>query len=307
MRFLRPMAFGITGVIILLWFVVRLERINSYRDIETSRATGLSEYSYSAVPHNAPMLSKEVLPRVRLAQAAVLGGGRQIARTASLRISVTDFSSARESVDRIVSANAGFVASLSISYPKDSTRSLTAQLAIPSAQRDEALEDFRKLGRVEEETQGSEEVTAQAEDLDIRLKNANEEEDRLGSILRMGTGKLSDVLEVEREQTRVREEIESMEAEQKRLKGRTTFISIDLNLTEEYQAQLGIHGLLAGLQMRNALKEGIHDAADGLLNVVVFLLSSGPSLLLWALILFWPARWAWRRWRNPKAPITASA
>lgn len=308
LRFLRPMALGIAGVVILLWFVARMEQINSYRGIETSRATGLSAVGYSGVPHNAFMLSKGVPPRARLAaQAAVLEGGRQIARTASLRISVADFSVARESVDRIVSANAGFVASLSISYPRDSARSLAAQLAIPSAQRETALEELRKLGRVEEETQGSEEVTAQSEDLDIRLKNARDEEGRLANILPIGTGKVSDVLEIENEQTRVRGEIEGMEAEQRRLKSRVAFTSIDLSVTEEYQARMGIRSSLARLQMRNAFTEGIHDALDGLLSVVMFLLSSGPSLLLWGVILFWPARWAWRRWRGSKGPLVASA
>jgi hypothetical protein len=300
-RFLRRMALGVAGVIILLWFVARAERSNSYRGIESSRATGLSAYSNFASWSGTPMLSKGVYPRARLAQAAVLEQGRQIARTASLHISVRDFSASRESVDRIVSAHGGLVTSLSISSPKDSARSLSAQLAIPSAQRDSVLDEFRNLGRVEEENQGSEEVTNQSEDLDVRLRNAREAEERLANILRIGASKVSDVLEVEKEQTRVRGEIETMEAEQKRLKGRVAFASIDLNLTEEYQAHLGIPTSLTGLQIRNAFVEGLHDAADGLVNVVMILLSAGPSLLLWGLILFWPTRWAWRRWRGSKA------
>jgi uncharacterized small protein (DUF1192 family) len=190
---------------------------------------------------------------------------------------------------------------MTISSPKNSSRSLSANLAIPTEQTDAALQEFRSLGRVEEERQGSEEVTSQSEDLDIRLKNAREAESRLTNILRVGTGKVSDVLEVETEITRVREEIERMEAEQKRLNSRVTFASIDLNLTEEFQAEPGIRSSQLGLRMRNAFIDGYRGAADGVLNVLEIVLSTGPSLFLWGLILFWPARWAWRRWQKGRA------
>jgi hypothetical protein len=304
-RFLRRMALGILGVIVLLWFVDRMELINSYRGIETTRATGLSAVAGSPPLYNAPMLSTRVASNLMLAQAPAVERDRQIARTASLQISVQDFPAARDSMDRIVSAHGGAITFLNISCPKDSARTLSAQLTIPSAQRDAALGDFRKLGRVETENQGSEEVTTPAEDLDIRLKNAREAEERLASILGAGMGKLSDILEVEQEQTRLRGEIETMEAEQRRLKNRVAFVSISLNLTEDYQARLGIHNSLTSLQIRNAFVNGLREAADGLLSVVLALLSAAPSLLLWGLILFWPARWAWRRWRTSRVQATA--
>jgi hypothetical protein len=304
-RFLRRMVFGFVAVGSLLWFVAHVERIDSSREIETSRATGLSAIPMAS--YKAPMLMKGVSPQMKVAQTAVMPEGTRIARTASLRLSVRDFSAARESVDRIVKAREGFTSSMTISSPNDSSKSLSADIAIPVAQCDAALQEFRMLGRVEEERQGSEEVTAQSEDLDIRLKNAREGESRLSNILRVGTGKVSDVLEVENEITRVREEIERMEAEQKRLNNRIVFASIGLNVTEEFQAEPGMHSSQLGLRMRNALIEGYRGAADGLLNVFEILLSAGPSLFVWGLILFWPARWAWRRWQKSMAQNEASA
>jgi hypothetical protein len=302
-RILRRMVFGLVAVAGLLWFVARIESTNSQRGIESSRATGLS--AIVPQPSFTPMLAKRVFSEARVAQSSVLPEGTRIARTASLRIFVRNFSAARESVDRIVRSRGGFTASMTISSPKDSSRSLSGDFAIPTAQCDAALQEFRSLGHVEEEHQGSEEVTAQSEDLDIRLKNARETETRLTNILRVGTGKVSDVLEVENEITRVREEIERMEAEQKRLNNRVVFASIELSLTEEFQAESGIRSSQLGLRMRNALVDGYRDAADGLLDVLEIVLSTGPSLLLWGLILFWPARWAWRRWQKSRAQSEA--
>jgi hypothetical protein len=298
-RFLRRMVFGLAAVGGLLWFVSRIESINSQRGIETSRATGLAAIPIQS--HNTAMLSKGVFSQARLAQSPMLPDGARIARTASLRVTVSDFSAARESVEKIVKDRSGFAASMTISSPKDSSRSLSADFAIPAAQCDAALREFRMLGRVEDEHQVSEDVTSHSEDLEIRLKNSREAETRLTNILRVGTGKVSDVLEVENEITRVREEIERMEAEQKRLNHRVIFASIDLNLMEESRAEKGIHSSQLGIRMRNAVIDGYDGAVNGLLNVLEIILSEGPSLVVWGLILFWPARWAWRQWQKTTA------
>ncbi len=227
--------------------------------------------------------------------------GPLIARTATLDISVMDFSAARESIDRIVRGHQGYVSTLNILTEKGAANSLSAKLMIPAAQMDAALADFKALGRVVQEQQGGEEVTSQVVDLDVRLKNARETETQLAEILRSRTGKIGDVLEVEKEMARVRGEIESMEADQKQLQNRISFASIDLSLSEEYQAQLAGRPAVAGRRIHNAMVDGYHAAVDGFLSVCVFLLSVGPSLLLWGAILFWPVRWAWRRWGKSRA------
>jgi hypothetical protein len=233
--------------------------------------------------------------------------GPMIARTASLNISVKDFNAARLSMDRILRAHLGYVSSLSISTVKGTPRSMSAKLMVPAAQVDAALDDLKAIGHVEQEQQGGEEVTSQVVNLDARLKNARETETQLTDILRSRTGKIADVLDVEKEMARVRGEIESLEAEQKQLHDRVAFASMDLNLVEEYQAQLGDGPSTAGRQVRNALVDGYHAALDGLLSVGVFLLSVGPTLILWSLILFWPARWVWRRWQKSRGQSEASA
>lgn len=296
MRFLRRIVFGIVALAGLLWVVARYEDINYQRGIESSKVTGLSAIADRSF--NAQMLWKGVAPQMRLDQAVVARQGTLVARTVSLNVSVRNFAAARATVDQIVKAHAGYMATMTISSPKDASHSLSANIAIPTAHCDAALDELRKLGRVEEERQSIEEVSSQSEDLDIRLKNARQAEKRLSDILRMGTGKVSDVLEVEKEMARVREEIERMESEQKHLNNRVVFAAIDLNLTEEFQARLGGGSPLLGLQVRNALVNGYHSAEGGLLGAFVFLLSVGPSLIIWTLILFWPARWAWRRWRK---------
>src|SRR4029077_11664399 len=102
-----------------------------------------------------------------------------IARTASLNMSVKDFNAARTSVDRIVRGHQGYVSSLNLSTEKGAPQTLSAKVMIPAAQMDAALADLKRLGRVEQEQQGGEEVTSQVVDLDARLKNSRETETQL--------------------------------------------------------------------------------------------------------------------------------
>jgi anti-sigma factor RsiW len=221
-----------------------------------------------------------------------------IARTASLKISVKDFASARAGVDRIIDSFHGYAATMTINSATGEPQSLSAELHIPSTRSDAALTALKALGRVEQEQQGGEEVTAQIVDLDARLKNARVTETRLQDILKTRTGKVTDVLEVEREIAEVRGSIEQMEGEQKQLNTRVSFSTITLDLHEEYQATLDTNAPSAGRRIRNAFVDGYRAAAEGSLSLLVFLLNAGPTLILTAVILFWPVRWAWRRFGN---------
>ncbi len=230
-----------------------------------------------------------------------------IARTASLKISAKDFQSARAGVDRIIMSFHGFAASMTINNAVGEPESLNAELHFPAAECNAALAALKALGRVEQEQQGGEEVTAQVVDLDARLKNARETETRLQDILKTRTGKVSDVLEVENQIAETRQNIEQMEGEQKALHNRITFSAITLDLHEEYQASLETNAPSAGRRIRNAIVDGFRSAAEGSLGLLLLVLNAVPSLLLATIILFWPARWAWRKLQRSATGNTATA
>lgn len=51
-------------------------------------------------------------------------------------------------------------------------------------------------------------------------------------------------------------------------------------------------------RLSNAAVDGYETMVAGLINILLFLASAGPSILLWGAILFFPARWAWKKWRQ---------
>jgi Domain of unknown function (DUF4349)/Putative zinc-finger len=221
-----------------------------------------------------------------------------IARTVSLSVVVKDFDASRASVDAILSHHNGYAAELSVATPEGAARTLQASLRIPAPELVKALAEMKALGRAEMEAQNGEEVTQQHADLVARLKNSRETEQRLQAILTERTGKISDVLSVEQEITRVRGEIEQMEAEQQTLEHRVEFATIDLKLAEEYKAQLSSPAPSVATQVRNASVNGFRNAFESALALVLFLAESGPAPLLWMVVLFLPVRMLWRRYRR---------
>jgi hypothetical protein len=221
-----------------------------------------------------------------------------IARTVTLSVVVKDFDAARAALDATLRRHNGYAAVLSVATPQGAALTLQASLRIPAPQLLSAVAELKALGRVELETQGGEEVTEQHADLVARLKNSRETEERLQDVLRNRTGKVKEVLEVEEEIARVRGEIEQMQAQQQTLEHRVNFATIELKLAEEYQAQLSTPSPSVRSQLRNAGVNGFRSAFQSLLALVLFLAESGPTLLLWLMILSSPGWLLWRRYQR---------
>jgi Domain of unknown function (DUF4349)/Putative zinc-finger len=224
-----------------------------------------------------------------------------IARTADITLTAKDFAKTCAALDDLLRRRQGYMGQLNVNTPTDGVRSLTATLHVPADQLDPALADLRNLGRVQSESQSGEEVSAQYVDLEARLQNARNTEQRLTALLSQRTGKLSDVLEVETEASRVRGEIESMEAEKKLLDARITFATLNVIISEEFKAQMRVVPDSIGSRFRNAAIDGYQSAVSGLIAFLLFLVAYGPSLLLWTAILFIPTWLLWKRLRRKKA------
>jgi hypothetical protein len=221
-----------------------------------------------------------------------------ILRTAQIVVIAQNLDKARAGVDEIVQRYGGYLGDLNATAPSDGPRKLTATLRIPAGQLDAALAEVKKLGRVESESQSGQDVTAQYVDLEARLSNARNTERRLIDLLNQRTGKLSDVLEVETEVSRVREEVERMEGERRLMAKQVEFATVTATLSEEYKAPARALPDSLGTRFRNAAVEGYQSVVDFVIGVILFFISNGPMLLVWVAILFFPVRWAYRRMRK---------
>ena len=232
------------------------------------------------------------------APTLVLPTGPMVIRTAELSLIATDVEEARHKLEEILKRHHGYLGQLTAAGSQESARTLEATLRVPADQLDATINELKSLGRVDSESQKGEEVSQQYVDLQARLSNARETEQTLLDILRHRTGRLSDVLQVEQEIASVREEIERMEAEKKNMEKQVAFSTVTMKVTEDYKQHMHVVPNSTSTRLGNAAVDGYETMVAGLINILLFFASAGPSILLWGAILFFPARWAWKKWRQ---------
>jgi hypothetical protein len=270
---------------------------NMMMERRTGQQGGQREYGGQQAAQPSPQFQQGQQAR-RLVEP-LDSSGPMVIRTITLSLVTKQFDSARSLIDATVKRFQGYVDNLTLRADAGSAKGLTARLRIPANQADSALNELRRLGRLVQEQQNSSDVTSQSVDLNARLTNARNSEQRLLGLLRDRAGNLRDVVEMEREIASVRESIERMEAQQKDLNNRVQYVTIQLELSEEYHAELTPPLPSTTAQLRNASVDGIRSAADTIVDLAIFVLRYGPALLIWfavicpIVILFWRYRAKW--------------
>ena len=146
----------------------------------------------------------------------------KIVYTGSLELVVDDLQAALAKAKTAVLATGGYIGASQ--EANDGDRSLaTITYRIPATRWDGAISDLRGLATkvVSEQTQATE-VGGQIVDLEARIRNLRASEASLQEIAK-GTGKVTDLLEVEAQLTQVRGEIEQLEGQRAQLEDQVAY------------------------------------------------------------------------------------
>jgi len=219
--------------------------------------------------------------------------GPMIEQTAALTIVAKNYDEASYAIEKLAKSHGGYIEKLDGHSQSGSSRSLSASLRVPANQLDAFLADLRKLGHVESDSLSNEEVSAQYVDLQARLKVAQATERRLVELLGSRTGRLEDVLDVERELARVRSEVEAMQGQSALMLHQVSYATVQVELSEEYHEKLHSDSSV-GTKLRNAFVGGLQNLQDAILGVLIFFLNFGLAILFWLAVISIPA-WFLRR------------
>lgn len=231
--------------------------------------------------------------------------GPMVEQNVALHIVPSNFEDASTAIEKLATAHGGYVANLSASAQTGSARDVNVELRIPAKQAPAFVDAARKLGKVVEESRTTEEVTAEYVNLQARLKAAKAAEQRLVELLGNRTGKLSDVLEVERELTRVRSEIESMQGQANVMLHQVAYATVKIELSEEYHVTLQSDGSVWH-KLRDAAVSGFRNLEESIVGALVFLLDAGLSILFWGAVIFGAAWLVRRKIRTRRTPSTSA-
>jgi hypothetical protein len=213
-----------------------------------------------------------------------------IAHAAELAVGTKDFAHSRSALEEILERHHSYAAKLRmVGQPSGSV--LTASLRVPSSEFNEMVTDLKGLGNVEREEQTADEVTQRHADLEARLKNAQNTLAHLKGMLEQGW-KAGDPASIQRQLSSVNAEIARLEAERTLAVRQVTFAQVLFSLREEIVTPAES----LNSQFRGAAMTGLTDALTSLSAILLFVISRGPVTLLWVLLVFFPARWMWRKW-----------
>ena len=216
-----------------------------------------------------------------------------IIRTGQASLQVDSLERGIRAVRALSSHVGGYVANSSISSGDEQMHTATLEIKLPAAHFDDVINGLQPIGSLESVSVSAEDVGEEFVDVAARAENGHKLEQRLIDILGTRTGKLSDVLAVERELARVREEIEREEGRMRYLRTRAAMSTLAVTVHEKppVVAGTGSFGVLADA-FRQAWRNFIRFVASTIAAMGTLLpLGATVTAIVW---LVWRARRARR-------------
>ncbi len=155
-----------------------------------------------------------------------------VIRTGQAFIEVDKVDPAILKIRQLAAQVGGYIANSSISGGRDQIRQATLELKIPAPRYEQAVGSLSTIGKVETVNSTAQDVGEEFVDVTARGSNSRRLEERLITLLSTRTGKLDEVLRVERELARVREEIERYEGRLRYLSTRVATSTLTITVHE---------------------------------------------------------------------------
>lgn len=215
-------------------------------------------------------------------------------RTGDASVEVDSVELAVARVQQLARRLGGYVGNTSISGGEEAMRSATLEVKIPSARFDQAIGGLPPIGKVESVDVKAEDVGEEYVDLSARMANARRLEERLLGLLATRTGKLEEVLTVERELARVRQDIERHEGRLRYLRTRAAVSTLTVTVHEP-------RPLVGDYPRAKPLREAFRAAWRNFIGFTAGLIASLGFLIPLGLILAGIV-WLVRRYRPRRRP-----
>lgn len=259
--------------------------------------------TFDAAPERAaraPGLTGEALANdagqaVQLSDHSISFGGIDdptimIIRTGTASIRIDSLEPALAAVRALAARVGGYVANTAVQAGNAQYRQATLEVKAPAGRFDDLVAGLQPLGKVETVNVTAEDVGEEFVDVSARVTNARRVESRLIDLLATRTGRLQDVLSVERELARVRDEIERYEGRLRYLRSRTAMSTLAITIHEP----VPVVGDPGSNVLVRAFEQAWHNFVELLAGFIASL-----GILLPVILAGGAAVWGLRRLRRP--------
>ncbi len=241
----------------------------------------------SGAPVYASLESSEPLPTAPQSIASSM-----IIRSGEARIEVDSVELAIARLRQLAQQLGGFVGNTTMQAGEREMRQATVELKVPAERFDAASAGLSALGKVEYVNVSAQDVGEEFVDITARVENARRLEQRLITLLATRTGRLEEVLSVERELARIRETIERYEGRLRYLRTRVAVSTLMVTVHEKAPlvGQLGSGNRIVEA-FRNAWRNFVGFMAVFIESLGVLIpLGALAALVVWLLLRRRPRR-----------------
>lgn len=205
---------------------------------------------------------------------------RKIIYNATVELTVEDFADIPAKVEQLAEEYDGFIAHASLQTAAGSPRRGEWRIRVPVDRYASFLDAAETLAELQSRTEDSQEVTAEYYDVQVRIRNKQHEEERLLEHLEESTGKLEEILAVEKEISRVRTEVEQLQGRLHVLQDQTALSSVTLRVYE-LRGYVPEEGPTFGIRISRAWTQSI----DGLVEAAQLLVLTAVACTPWLAVM----------------------
>jgi hypothetical protein len=233
--------------------------------------------------------------------------GRQVIYRASISLHVDSFAKTDEKIAVLVKDSGGYISQSGEDRSYGTQRGGRWTVRVPMDKFFTFLDSVGQLGVTDRRDVQSQDVSEEFVDLEARLKNKQALESRLLELVAKRGDEIKDVLALETELSRVREEIERMQGRLRYLNDRVTLTTIEITASErtDYQPP---QATLAG-RIRNTFWLSLDNLRQFAEELLIALTAIAPWAVVGTVILLPLAaviRYRWRQWRRTVATPQAA-
>ncbi len=284
-----------TGLVLVL--LLTLTGCGGQAEYATSSAT------QSAKPETAAQVKLKTvsLTETDTAASTAESADRKIIRNANLTLEVNSTTEAQHRVTSIAEAHGGFVVTSEskqreAAEPAQRTLDIKLVVRVPAMHFGAALDQIRGLANnIREENISGQDVTEEFIDLEARIKTQRALELQFLEIMKQART-VSDAMEVQRQISDVRTDIEKLEGRKRFLENRASLSTITVNL--ETPKHIAVNTTGFGRNLRAAVSESIDVGSALLLFIVRFVIIMVPITIFVLLPLGLVVRYVVRRQRR---------
>lgn len=186
--------------------------------------------------------------------------GLKIIKDANLEIKVGkgEFERRFTAAHNLAESFGGFVADSNITHQKDELTSGSLTIRVPGDRFQQVVTALKKLGKVTNESQSSQDVTSQVVDLEARLRHAKAQEVVFLRLMEQSKS-ISDIIAVQQQLSNVQLEIEQFQGQLNAITDLVSMATIRVSLFEPGAKTPGTP---------RGIAKALREALDGAVNVV---------------------------------------